>query len=168
MWGNNSLVDGKKMVFYGDSMGSGIVGYLAEHFSLTTFVWTYEIEQNRINYLDPDVVVLDISERGINVVIKDIFDEYLKTDYEFDENNNSLDIYYYDNSANSEIYCAFWSEMEGQDDLIWYQAEKYDVNNCWHISVDLKNHESDGMFNLHFYNGLNGNGECVYTTKYYH
>ena len=87
-WENDAKKDAPTILWYGDSMmasgkykeltGEGIMEYIAEHFSETWFIWSYEIKQDDIDYVEPDIVVLDISERGFRRNLPGLFDEFLK------------------------------------------------------------------------------------------
>ena len=50
----------------------------------------------------------------------------------------------------SEVLFPVWSESVGQDDLIWYSAEK-GADNTFTVDVDLTNHKGLGMYNVHAY-----------------
>lgn len=50
-----------------------------------------------------------------------------------------------------EIMIPVWSEQGGQDDLVWYGAEKTD-DGRYELQVDIKNHKyTDGLYNIHAY-----------------
>lgn len=53
------------------------------------------------------------------------------------------------------MWFPFWSDENGQDDLVWYEAERIDEW-TWYAAVDLNAHYSTGTYNIHFYQG---NGE---------
>lgn len=49
-----------------------------------------------------------------------------------------------------KIYVPVWSAKNGQDDLVWYEAQKSE--NTWHITVDFRDHNmDDGTYNMHLY-----------------
>ena len=99
--------------------------------------------------------------------------------YNFDSNGNASLIgtmnYYVDNNITADIYAeqtsdfqmtlraegasvyssvrfAVWSDVNGQDDLIWYQGTR-DQNMNWNADVDLKNHFGAGSYSIHAYAG---------------
>lgn len=50
----------------------------------------------------------------------------------------------------SDVMFPVWSESEGQDDLIWYEAEK-DKNGSFSYTLDLSKHKGLGTYNVHAY-----------------
>ena len=50
----------------------------------------------------------------------------------------------------SKVYIPIWSNKNGQDDLVWYEAQR--KGNVWNVSVDVINHKLDeGKYNIHLY-----------------
>lgn len=64
----NSDVEGPKVLMYGDSMfGSwNITELLAENFSEFTFIWDYEIKDDILESIKPDIIFYDMGERYLN------------------------------------------------------------------------------------------------------
>lgn len=58
-----------------------------------------------------------------------------------------------------DVRIAVWSEKNGQDDLIWYTANK--VENAYTIEVKIKDHLSTGEYNVHAY-GKDSNGQSSF------
>lgn len=165
IWENTAIEEAPRLLVYGDSMiGSRIINYIAENFSETTFVWSYTLNQEMIDLIDPDIVMLDISEREMSAVFPGLFDRFLRTDFSLDKENKTLDIYYYDQGELESMYFPVWSVENGQDDLIWYQAERIN-DNCWYAQADLGKHGS-GRYEIHFYDGPCGLGKYVNETLY--
>lgn len=54
----------------------------------------------------------------------------------------------YKNASNVQF--AVWSDIKGQDDLIWYTASKTS-NGTWQADINLQNHKHTGTFNVHVY-----------------
>ena len=54
-----------------------------------------------------------------------------------------------------DIYFPLWSIENGQDDIIWYQANKTQNNN-WSCTVDLKKHGLNTCYSLHVYSNKSG------------
>ncbi len=54
--------------------------------------------------------------------------------------------------THDSVRFAVWSSNDGQDDLKWYTAES-DGNGTWTYTVNLEDHESDGIYNIHAYSG---------------
>ena len=50
----------------------------------------------------------------------------------------------------TKVKFAVWSEVDGQDDLAWYPAEKTEDGN-WTAVADLKDHNSTGVYQIHAY-----------------
>ena len=56
-----------------------------------------------------------------------------------------------------------WSEENGQDDIVWYSAQKNEDGN-WIAVIPMKNHHSSGRYQIHAY-GTNGSKiEIICTT----
>ena len=54
-----------------------------------------------------------------------------------------------DDSGNcSKMVFAVWSDVNDQDDIEWITAEK-DSDGLWHGTVDLKKHQSEGIYHIH-------------------
>ena len=64
------------------------------------------------------------------------------------------------------IQFAVWSRIDGQDDLIWYEASKTD-DGSWKANVNTKNHKDDsGIYYIHAYATLKSGGKvCLKTTN---
>ncbi len=59
------------------------------------------------------------------------------------------------------LYVPIWSEVNGQDDLIWYEGQKQS-NGTYKVSVDMDNHKSStGLYHIHYYEGK-PNGKKVF------
>ena len=61
-----------------------------------------------------------------------------------------------------QVQFAVWSDQNGQDDLIWYNAEKKNTGE-WTKAVKIKNHKTLGIYNVHAYITL-ANGKRVTKT----
>lgn len=64
-------------------------------------------------------------------------------------------------TSTSDLKFAVWSETDGQDDLVWYQASQAADGN-WTAVLLGKNHRHGGTFNVHVYSGSN----CLATTTF--
>ncbi len=165
MWTNPAESDEPSLLVYGDSMiGSCNIDYIAANFSKTSFVWSYVLRQEMIDFVDPDIVALDISERGLSSCLPGLFDSYLNIKIVKDKEKGILDIYYEDNGKLESCYMPTWSEANDQSDLVWYEAER-EGENCWHVRVDLNDHES-GRYITHIYDGPNGSGKYITATSF--
>ena len=66
------------------------------------------------------------------------------------EDCTELSLYYQAKTSYDQIRFAVWSEVDGQDDLHWYDAEKTGQNS-WAYTLDLRNHRSAGIYHAHVY-----------------
>jgi len=56
----------------------------------------------------------------------------------------------------SKILVPIWSEKNGQDDIVWYEAQKN--GSTYTVNVNLANHRNDtGLYNIHVY-GVDSHG----------
>ena len=66
---------------------------------------------------------------------------------------------------NAQIYFPVWSEVNGQDDIQWYKADKID-NGVYETKISLTDHKGLGKFNVHVYakmpNGVMNGIEASY------
>ncbi|WP_430607410.1 hypothetical protein IGJ55_000845 [Enterococcus sp. AZ170] len=56
----------------------------------------------------------------------------------------------------AEVYFATWSEDGGQDDLIWYRAQRNE-NGTWSANINVTNHAKAGKYIVHTYAKMNRN-----------
>ena len=61
------------------------------------------------------------------------------------------------------VLLPVWSEADGQDDLVWYKAEKQ-AGGSWTYSVNLADHNSTGRYLIHAYGTKAGKMELIATT----
>ena len=59
-----------------------------------------------------------------------------------------------------QVYVPTWSVMNGQDDIVWYPAEKQ-ADGTWTYTVDLSNHNSTGNYLIHVYGKRDGKQELI-------
>lgn len=65
-----------------------------------------------------------------------------------------------------QVYVPTWSVMNGQDDIVWYPAEKQ-ADGTWAYTVDLSNHNSTGNYMIHVYGKRDGKQELITSTTAY-
>ena len=65
-----------------------------------------------------------------------------------------------DSGLCSAVSFAVWSADGGQNDLRWYTGQK-DKDGLWTATVDLKRHESAGMYYIHVYSGTGSSRKQV-------
>lgn len=61
----------------------------------------------------------------------------------------------------SKVQFAVWSNIGGQDDLVWYNASKVS-NGTWSCVLKYSNHRTEGIYNLHVY----ADGKAVLGTTF--
>jgi hypothetical protein len=67
------------------------------------------------------------------------------------EDGNILELRFADTKAGTAgVNVAVWSVENGQDDLVWYRAEKNGPGE-WRVQVDLRDHGSKGHYECHAY-----------------
>jgi hypothetical protein len=67
------------------------------------------------------------------------------------EDGNILELRLADtNAGTAGVNVAVWSVENGQDDLVWYRAEKSGPGE-WRVQVDLRDHGSKGHYECHAY-----------------
>ena len=59
-----------------------------------------------------------------------------------------------------QIYLPVWSEVDGQDDLVWYTAEK-NIDGLWTYTVDMTAHHSAGTYYVHVYGEKGGERQLL-------
>ena len=66
--------------------------------------------------------------------------------------------------SDRQVLFAVWSEENGQDDLRWYPAE-LDDEGVWRYRVDLTEHQTAGIYQIHVYYENNSPGNLVAHTS---
>ena len=66
--------------------------------------------------------------------------------------------------AYEKVMIPVWSEANGQDDLVWYSAKKGSDGN-WTYTVNLKQHNSVGAYQIHVYGTKNGTQTLIAHTR---
>ena len=66
--------------------------------------------------------------------------------------------------AYDKIMLPVWSEVNGQDDLVWYSAKKGSDGN-WTYTVNLKQHNSVGAYQIHVYGTKDGTQSLIANTR---
>ena len=61
---------------------------------------------------------------------------------------NTMNIAFECNQPYDALRFAVWSEVGGQDDLHWYEAEQ-DARGVWRSRVNLENHSGSGKYHIH-------------------
>ena len=55
----------------------------------------------------------------------------------------------------SEIKVPVWGSVNGQNDIIWYDAKKVN-DTTWQATIDIANHMETGLYNVHVYTAESG------------
>lgn len=63
-----------------------------------------------------------------------------------------------------KVMLPVWSEVNGQDDLVWYSAKKGSDGN-WTYTVNLKQHNSVGAYQIHVYGTKDGTQSLIAHTR---
>ena len=112
-------------------------------------------------YLDQDGKLTGVSAQDIDIAKPDISYQILSTsDKTYDILVNNVPEYM------TSIVIPVWSEVNNQDDIRWYRAEKIAAN-TYKLSINLTNHGFDfGNYAVHIYgqNGLTNKFEGLGTT----
>ena len=66
--------------------------------------------------------------------------------------------------AYEKVMIPVWSEANGQDDLVWYSAKKGSDGN-WTYTVNLKQHNSVGAYQIHVYGTKSGTQSLIAHTR---
>ena len=62
----------------------------------------------------------------------------------------TMDVAFQDGKEYGNVAFAVWSQENGIDDITWYTAKK-DATNTWRCNVDLRNHNSAGIYYINAY-----------------
>ena len=66
--------------------------------------------------------------------------------------------------ASDQVYLPTWSVVNGQDDIVWYPAEKQ-ADGTWAYTVDLRKHHTAGQYMIHVYGRNEQGGELHLLTN---
>lgn len=66
--------------------------------------------------------------------------------------------------AYEKVMIPVWSEANGQDDIVWYAAKKGSDGN-WTYTVNLKQHNSVGAYQIHVYGTKSGTQSLIAHTR---
>ena len=65
----------------------------------------------------------------------------------------------------SSLQFAVWSDKDGQDDLVWYDARKI-TNGTWTATADITRHKTAGTYYVHAYGIFNGKSKYIQSTTF--
>ena len=85
--------------------------------------------------------------------------EYRRFITDVSDDCETLTISLYDDGY-ERMRFATWSDENGQDDLVWYDAE-LDEDYFWEAVVPLSRHHSSGIYQIHAYATINGEDTLV-------
>ena len=66
--------------------------------------------------------------------------------------------------AYNKVMIPVWSEINGQDDIVWYTAAKQ-TDGSWTYTVNLKQHTSVGAYQIHVYGTTSGTQSLIAHTR---
>ena len=66
--------------------------------------------------------------------------------------------------AYNKVMIPVWSEINGQDDIVWYTAAKQ-TDGSWTYTVNLKQHNSVGAYQIHVYGTKSGTQSLIAHTR---
>ena len=68
----------------------------------------------------------------------------------------------------SDVKFAVWSDVNGQDDLVWYQGTRKNAD-TWNVGIEISRHKTAGIYNVHVYGMIDGVqkfiGESTFTVS---
>lgn len=105
-----------------------------------------------------NVGVYAINTDGMQIGIAGTSFEFEKKDVETEIKQNAKDRLQIDINVDNvripggikNVLIPVWSDINGQDDLIWYTSKKLDENH-YSLTVDIRNHKGLGKYNVHVY-----------------
>lgn len=105
-----------------------------------------------------NVGVYAINTDGVQIGIAGTSFEFEKKDIETEIKQNEKDRLKIDINVDNvripggikNVLIPVWSDINGQDDLIWYTSKKLDENH-YSLTVDIRNHKGLGKYNVHVY-----------------
>jgi len=140
----NSENSGPSALLLGDSFSTDLKVPLSQHFSSLAFSWEYLPDESLFEITDPDVVMIECTER--------LLDKMTTRLYVVFGEDNSLNIDYYSKDSYDGFVFAVWSEENGQDDLVWYTAEKGDEDGyVWSYRGSMEPHSPTEYLYVHGY-----------------
>lgn len=96
----------------------------------------------------PDLIDIDIAYIGSN------FKAIVADDC------SSIDLTYTAHAECDGIFFAVWSDLEGQDDILFYRARSAG-DNTWQAVVDLSLHNASGGYTIHIYSEEDGRASTL-------
>lgn len=157
---------------WGESGGQNdIVWYEAQYVSTGT--WSATIDLTRHKETGKYNVHAYVDNEGMNLLLASSFNveaaitaQVSVTDKDDDAGTFRLKIENVSAPGGiKQILVPVWSETNGQDDIIWYEAQKQ--GNAWYVDVDASDHKNSvGKYNAHvyIYSNFGSSGLACYTT----
>lgn len=113
----------------------------------TFFAASYrEATENLKNWLD---------NREENFPLEDTLQHLRQTAVCIDEECGKLDLTFKGADDCKDLWFVIWSEVDGRDDIIWHKAIRR-AEDVWDCEVDLSQHHSTGVYNIHIWGGNAG------------
>jgi len=67
---------------------------------------------------------------------------------------NAISVSLHTDAQQQGVAFAVWSDADGQDDLVWYDAQNTD--GVWHAEINTQNHSGNGVYHIHAYSKIHG------------
>ena len=99
-------------------------------------------------------------QQSLNIYVRKEFVESPSANVEVSPDYRTMKIFVKNAGDYDQILLPVWSEDDGQDDLVWYDAEKQ-ANGTWAYTVDLANHNSVGTYQVHVYGKKDGELQLI-------
>lgn len=145
---------------------SDIVWYNASKLSEGVYTVAMDVKNHKYHFGDYNVHVYVTMGNGIRVGIKTLIQNispvnYLYNEYVSDTQRRVLLL----GTAAEKVQFPTWSDENGQDDIMWYDASN-NGNNMWSAVIDSAKHKNGGNYTTHAYVTKNGIMTSVGATSY--
>lgn len=147
----NENLEAPVFLVFGDSMFMDfLVPIMAENSSAIVGIWSYDISEEIINCVKPDVVFSELTEREL-ASLENTSEEFVQSKIFVDD--SKLVVKFCDFGEYENMWFPIWSEENDKDDIVWYTAQRDDEWH-WKVEVDLNAHKTNGLYHIHFYQGI--------------
>lgn len=137
------------LVFSDSMFMSWMAAMVAENCSTLTAIQKPIISQKVINFVDPDVVFLEMGERFISDMMAPDFNESF-IHVSVTRKGSEVEISYKDFGAYEKMLFPVWRDADGTDCVVWYEPERTDPN-TWCAKMEIEDTGADDLYNVHFY-----------------
>ena len=151
---------------------SDLKWYIAEKQSDGSYIASVNIANHKNNYGTYNIHAYAIAGNGVNRLVQQTtanISSNVRVKSEIRNNEYGYQITAEDvpyGSSLKGVRFAVWSELNGQDDKLWYQAEQNAAGN-WTVYVNLLNHREAGKYQVHTYADLkDGSSKLIKCTTF--